>query len=238
MSLFISFEGGEGSGKTTQVEMLRQRLEDAGYSVLPVREPGTTPLGQSLRIWLKKDQDGKYSISPGVELFLFEAARREMVTLIVAPTLEQANEIIIADRYADSSLAYQGYGRGMDLEIVEAMNFLATDGLKPDLTFLLDCPPETGLERVDKLDSAQLRLPLESRTRIDRRHEGARFEAESLDFHERVRAGYRELAAKEPERWCVIDSAKPADEICELVWQRVQQWMEDKGEPRPDAATA
>ncbi len=224
MSLFISFEGGEGTGKSTQAERLCQRLHDANVRVLFVHEPGDTPLGVRLRQLLKGNPWGEQAISHGAELFLFSAARAELVAKVLKPVLKQYdNIVIVADRYVDSTTAYQGYGRRLPLSQVNAINALATQGLKPDMTFLLDCLPEVALQRLGDL---QPRLPLEPQDeseggRIDQ--EGTRrFEEESLEFHLRVRNGYLRLAEQEPERWYVIDAEKPAEEITETIWNHVQ----------------
>ena len=224
MSMFISFEGGESSGKSTQAEILLRRLQQAGIKSTLVQEPGTTPLGVYLRDWLKRERDGGEGTSPRAELFLFEAARAELAAKVIKPTLDGGNSLVIADRFADSTVAYQGYGRRLDLEAVDRLNKMAMDGTAPDLTFLLDCPPEEGLKRVG---TAQKGLPLEpsdsgGAKRLDQKGT-RRFEEESLDFHRRVRAGYRILAEQEPDRWHVLDATRPSEEISESVWERVVQ---------------
>ncbi len=224
MSLFISFEGGEGSGKTTQAEMLHRRLQHAGIPSLLVREPGTTPLGLYLRDWLKKETPKEEALSHGAELFLFAAARAEFVAKVLRPALRVRNNVVVADRYADSTTAYQGHGRRLHMSDVATINRLATGGLMPDLTFLLDCSPLDGLKRVG---SVQIRLPLESaETGAARRmdEEGTqRFEQEDLGFHERVRAGYRAIARQDPERWRVIDAMGDVDAIGEAIWGLVRE---------------
>lgn len=223
MALFVSFEGGEGSGKSTQAELLSDRLKRAGVTSLLTREPGTTSLGRYLRDWLKQQRRSEETISHGAELFLFAAARSEFVAKVLSPALEQQSTVLIADRYADSTTAYQGYGRRIPMTDVDLVNRLATQGLMPRLTFLLDCPPEEGLKRVG---SVQIRLPLGSAEKVDAGRvdeEGTRrFEEESLDFHKRVRVGYLKMAKQQPDRWCVIDATKTAGEIGDIVWERVQ----------------
>ena len=221
MSLFVSFEGGEGSGKTTQVDLLTERMRDAGISCVVVREPGTTALGWYVRDWLKRGAVTGEPPSDEAELFLFAAARVELVSKIIKPALVQAGTVVVADRYADSTLAYQGYGRGISKGRVDLVNEIATQGVEPSITFLLDCPPEAGLERVGAF---QLSLPLERGptpppTRRD--EEGTRFEGEALEFHRRVRNGYLKIVREDPERWTVIEATRPADEIGEIVWRRV-----------------
>ena len=221
MSLFVSFEGGEGSGKTTQVELLAERMRDAGAACVVVREPGTTALGWYVRDWLKRGALTGEASSGEAELFLFAAARVELVSKIIKPALAQVGTVVVADRYADSTLAYQGHGRGIPTGHIDLVNEIATQGVEPDMTFLLDCPPEAGFERVGAF---QLSLPLErglTRPRARRDEEGTHFEDESLAFHRRVRDGYLKIVKEDPERWTVIDAARPADEIGEIVWHRV-----------------
>ena len=140
MTLFVSFEGGEGSGKTTQVGLLLCRLEENGHPTVQLREPGMTPLGNAARDWLKRSRPKKGTLTEGAELFLFAAARAEMVAKVLKPALEK--HVVVCDRYADSTTAYQGYGRNRDLRQVETINGIATGGVMPDLTILLDCAPD------------------------------------------------------------------------------------------------
>lgn len=189
--LFVTFEGPEGSGKTTQIHRLVDSLRSAGRVVLPLREPGGTTIGEKIR-GLLLDMSGS-PMQIETEALLFLAARRELVQERIRPAL-QAGQTVICDRFADATLAYQGYGRGMDLDSLRALNAFATAGCRPDLTVLLDLPVEAGLQR-RKLDPA----------------EWNRFDAASLAFHQQVRRGYLELARAEPERWRVIDADRPAD---------------------------
>ena len=221
MSLFVSFEGGDGSGKSLQADSLRKHLQHAGVHAVLVHEPGTTSLGDYLRTWLK--QEKRESISSTAEALLFASARAELVAKTIKPALKRRNTVVIADRYADSTTAYQGYGRRLRLKDVNVINSLATKGIVPDLTFLLDCTPEVGLGRVGAFRVTGLEsLQASGASRTD--PEGTRrFESESLEFHERVRAGYLKIAAHEPDRWCVIDATKPVEEIDGLVWARVEE---------------
>ena len=232
MGLFISFEGGEGTGKSTQAELLAERLQDAGYSVLAVREPGTTRLGTLIRDLLKRGFVAEEKISSRAELLLFAAARAELVTNVIRPALGQQETVVVADRYLDSTTAYQGYGRGIPLVYVSGINELATDGVVPNLTLLLDCSPEEGLRRVGAL---QLRMPLDGpqapRSGHHRDEEGTRFEEESLEFHKRVRKGYLKLVEEEPERWRVIDATKPIGEINDLIMGHVREKLHSAGHP-------
>jgi len=205
MSLFITFEGGEGCGKSVQAKALYKRLLRLAIPVILTCEPGGTPIGNRIAHWLKWAED----ISPLAELMLFNAARAQLVNEVIRPELENG-KIIICDRYADSTTAYQGYGRGLDLEMVKAINNSATQGLMPDLTILLDVSVEEGLGR--------------------KKTEGRdRFEQEDLAFHQRVRDGYLKLAASEPQRWLVVDAAKSKEEIAKIIWQRVSQLLSERG---------
>ncbi|MFQ5874010.1 MAG: dTMP kinase [Dehalococcoidia bacterium] len=221
MSLFISFEGGEGTGKTTQSESLRDRLVESGLRYILVHEPGGTTLGERLRPLIK----GELSMSYGSELFLFSAARAELVSNVIKPSLK-AGITVISDRYVDSTIAYQGYGRRLNLEHVRAINALATQGIMPDLTVLLDMAPEDALKRLGPL---QMGLSLDrsgtgSGVRLD--SEGQRkFEEEEIQFHNRVRQGYLKLAKKEPDRWLVVDAGHSVEAVANTIWARVQSML-------------
>ena len=219
MALFISFEGGEGSGKSAQARLLAGAIEDLGIPVFSFHEPGSTRLGFHIRDLIKGRPFGNEIISHGAELLLFAASRAELVTKVLSKQMRAERLVIIADRYADSTVAYQGHGRRMSLDLVHAVNRLATQGLAPHRTFLLDCPPERGLERVG---SSQTRLfEMEYRGRLDQ--EGSkRFEEEPLAFHERVRQGYLALAEQEPDRWVVVDATAAEEEVFKSVWSAVQ----------------
>ena len=193
MSLFVSFEGGEGSGKTTQVAILLRRLEESGRPTVQLREPGMTPLGNAARDWLKRNRPKKRTLTEGAELFLFAAARAEMVAKVLRPALEN-HVVVVCDRYADSTTAYQGYGRQRDLEQVAVINRVATGGVMPDLTILLDCPPGHGLGRVR---SSQMVLPFDADAPPEGRMDpegDRRYELEPVAFHRRVRDGYLKMA--------------------------------------------
>ena len=203
--MFITFEGGEGSGKTTQARLLAEWLGRQRFNVVLVREPGSTPLGQQLRRLVKGT-----AMSPNAELLLFGAARAELVTTVVRPYLKKGC-IVISDRYADSTVAYQQYGRDLPSDAVAKAIEVATSGLKPDLTFLLDLPPERRSKRAGQ---SQLALPMEgaSPARIDDASQ-SRFERESLQFHRKVRAGYKALVEREPKRWVAIDATGTIEAI-------------------------
>ncbi len=214
MTLFISFEGGDGSGKSTQANALHKRFEQTGVDCLFVREPGSTPLGKYLRDWLKRERAGEDEMSPVSELFLFEAARAELVDKVIRPALDDG-KVVVTDRYADSSLAYQGYGRGLSTDMVMRMNEAATGGLVPHATVLFDCPPEQALARTAATNS----------TNTPSRNDAPgtrRFEQESLEFHTKVRNGYRDLAEREPQRWYIVDASRTPQEIAEAVWEIVR----------------
>ena len=215
-ALFIVFEGGEGSGKSTQAERLQERLVNEGRQAVLLREPGTTALGLYLREYLKS----KRPITLEAELLLFAAARAQLVSDEIKPAL-QKGVTVIADRYTGSTVAYQGFGRGASREVVDYVNDYVTGGLIPDATFFLDIDPKDGLQRVGSL---QLRLafsPEESTgagrgDEVERR----RFEDQSLAFHDRVRRGYRELA-RTGANWHTLDASLPQDELAEGIWSTV-----------------
>ena len=220
--LFISLEGGEGAGKTTQAARLADRIESMGLRCLWVHEPGSTALGTYLRNWIKLSQRSDHAMSRAAELFLFAAARSELVTKVIGPQRDDPDLVVVADRYADSTVAYQGYGRGIDIETVKAVNALATHGVMPGLTFLLDCSPEIGISRVGGL---QLRLPLDAMPvadNVDRKAEGMKFEEEPVEFHERIRRGFLALADQEPDRWRVVDATRSIDAISDNIWNAVR----------------
>jgi dTMP kinase len=199
MAPFITFEGGEGSGKSTQARLLHRRLQRQNIPSLLTHDPGVTKLGKKITRLLKWSPD--VYISPVAELLLFNASRAQLASEVIKPDVE-SGKIVICDRYADSTTAYQGYGRGLDLATVEAVNRAGMSGVYPDITFLLDMPVELGLARKARNTD--------------------RFENESIDFHQRVREGYLKLAAAEPQRWCVIDAALSEDEISGIIWERLQ----------------
>jgi dTMP kinase len=203
MTRFISFEGGDGSGKTTHLRLLESYLLSKGHLCLCTREPGGTPLGKMIRRVLL--EAGEEEIFSPTELFLYLADRAQHVREVVQPALE-GGKLVLCDRFTDSTLAYQGYGRGVDLKILRHLNQLASGGISPDLTLLLDCPVEVGLSRTANRVFGQ-----GSKEREDR------FEREQLDFHERVRRGFLELACAEPSRIHVLDAARPVEEIQQKI---------------------
>jgi dTMP kinase len=196
--LLITFEGGEASGKTTQSELLAIHLEAGGWKVLRLREPGGTLLGEEVRRLLLDRDDG---LTAEAELLLFLAARAELVRRVILPALV-AGAVVICDRFSDSTYAYQGYGRGLDLDTVRRLDAWATGGLKPDLTLLLDLPVELSRRRLGDNNDV--------------------FEREDDAFHERVREGYFALASQEPRRWVVVDASLDAQTIANLIVERVQ----------------
>ncbi len=215
--LFISFEGGEGAGKTTQSRLLCRRLREAGQCAILVHEPGSTPLGEYLRSYLKSNDP----LTAEAELLLFEAARVELVIRTIEPDLLNGCHVI-ADRFEASTVAYQGYGRGLDLEVVDRLNRFAVKGRAPDITFLLDLDPAEGLRRVG---SRQLSLALASERSSFGQGEAPeaqpRFEEETLAFHRRVRRGFMDQANSSPNRWTIIDASMSTEQVAEQVWSRI-----------------
>ena len=194
--MFITFEGIEGSGKTTQMRRLAAFLRDAGRTVVETKEPGGTPLADRIRAILL---DSASVIDPIAEVFLFAASRRQHTMEVIRPAV-QRGEVVLCDRYADSTLAYQGFGRLIDLDRLRMLNDWATDSTTPDLTLVFDLDEEAGLTRARDRNAAAT-------------NDEGRFEAEDLRFHRRVREGFLALAVAEPERFAVIDGSGTADEV-------------------------
>ena len=206
MGVFITFEGGEGCGKSFQSKALYSKLYSLGIPVELTYEPGGTVLGNEIRRLLKRKR--QEIVSAETELFLFAACRAQLVTEVIRPSLQRGN-VVICDRFTDSTVAYQGYGRGVDLSIIREINLVATQEIKPTLTILLDLPVEKGLNR-------------KKANRKDR------FEDEGFAFHNRVRNGYLKLASVESERWLVIDASLSRTEIKDSIWDRVSRLLAAK----------
>lgn len=226
--LFVTLEGGEGTGKTTQAEALRSLLQERGLRVTVTREPQGTELGR--RLWRHIVKGG---LSPQAELFLFLAARAQHVAEVIRPALERG-EVVICDRYGDSTLAYQGYGRGLDLKALQHLNDAATGGLRPDFTVLLDLPVKKGLARAEERQT-----PVR-RTRVGKAGGGRRRKeppqdsigGEKEEFHERVRRGYLALAAGEPERWLVADATLPWEDTSQYILRHMERLLVAPGGAR------
>lgn len=202
--LFITFEGTEGCGKSTQIEALSVHLKKSGHNVSIYREPGGTDIGETIRTILQSPSNlGK--ISPITELLLFTACRAELSDQLIKPALKRG-EIVICDRFYDSTYVYQGIGRSLDKSIIEQLKNMAVGPLKPDLTFVLDLDAELGLQRARSRQSGEL----------------DRIESESLSFFEQIRQGYLDLAKSEPNRFCVLDASQSIKAIEALIWQEVQ----------------
>ncbi|MBJ6727715.1 dTMP kinase [Geomesophilobacter sediminis] len=216
MSFFITFEGIEGSGKTTQMRLLKERFEAAGVAVTATREPGGCPIADQIRAILLDAEN--HAITPTAELLLYAAARAQHVEQVITPALERG-EIVVCDRFTDATVAYQGCGRGLDFSMINQLNTLATGRVRPDLTVLIDCPVEMGLGR--------------AKARIEGTH-GAkedRFEQESLRFHEKVRHGYLDLAEANPERFVIVEGSGSVEEISGRIVAALAQRVVP-GEPR------
>ena len=191
--MFVTFEGSEGSGKSTQIGQLTSHLRALGFSVLTTREPGGTNIGEQVRVCLH--DVANRDMTPEAEVLLYSASRAQLVEEVIRPALEEGS-IVLSDRYADSTLAYQGYGRGQDISALSNITRFATGGLKPDLTLFLDINVSAGLER-----------------RTAGGQEMNRMDLQTIAFYERVRQGYLEMVAEEPERWVIIDANRPVDEV-------------------------
>jgi dTMP kinase len=209
--MFITFEGPDGCGKSTQVPLLVEYLTGRGYTVCQTREPGGTPIGEQIRA-VVHDPDN-VAMADRTEILLYAASRAQLVEQVIRPALA-AGQIVVADRYADSTLAYQGYGRGLDLAMVRQLVTIATGGLRPDLTIYLDIDPETGLRR----------------RRRDGDAEWNRLDAAALDFHRRVREGYRQLIREEPGRWFEVDGGEAVDVIQRAIRQAVDDRLRERAE--------
>ncbi len=205
MSLFITFEGGEGCGKSTHSRALYHHLVRLQHNVILLHEPGGTRLGKSISYWLKWSRNT--GISPLAELLLFNASRANLVYEVIKPALEN-NKIVICDRFADSTLAYQGYGRGLDLGIVKPACDIAMQGIKPDLTILLDIPIKESFARKAKMGT-----------------DADRFEKADIEFHERVHQGYLQMAKDEPERWFIVDGLQSRESVKNIIRQKISQLL-------------
>ena len=216
--LFIAFEGGEGAGKTTQAGLLRQRLVELSVPCELFREPGGTVLGEYLRTYLKSHRP----ITPQAELLLFEAARTQLVIEQIQPALSDG-KTVIADRFSASTVSYQGHGRGIDLGVVTALNGFATEGIQPDIIFLLDVAPIVGLSR----STGGLQLPFSmdwdaGLSANSRKVDDRRFEDLDVFFHERVRQGFRAQVEANPQKWVVIDAELSVVDVETEVWGNVK----------------
>jgi dTMP kinase len=205
--MFISFEGSEGSGKSTQLHLLANFLQELGLKVVVTREPGGTKIGEQVRLCLHSldNQD----MAAAAEALLYSASRAQLVKEVIRPALE-AGAIVLSDRFADSTLAYQGYGRRLNLDDLVSITRLATGGLVPDLTFFLDVEVSRGLAR-----------------RSTGGNELNRMDMQTVAFYERVREGYLALCRGEPERWRIIDANRPPEEVQEDIRRTVQQCLAD-----------
>ncbi len=199
--VFITFEGTEGAGKSTQIKILADRLKGLGQSVRLVREPGSTPIGEEIRHTLQHSREGE-GMTPETELLLMNASRAQLVREVIRPALN-AGEIVLCDRFYDSTVAYQGYGRGLDLELVQAVIDFAVGQTRPDLTLMLHVPLKVSFER-------------------QKHREPDRFEKAGRPFFEKVEQGFRSIAKNEPDRVKWIDAAETVAVVSEKIWQEVQ----------------
>lgn len=205
---FITFEGPEGSGKSTQIRLLAEKLEAQDIEVLCTREPGGTATGEAIRDILQHDAAGE-PLSERSELLLFTASRAQLMNQVVLPAIGNG-AWVLCDRFIDSTMAYQGFARGMDIATLDAINEFAIHGRTPDLTILLDLEVEAGFQRLEERYAG-------SGESLDR------FERETRDFHHRVRDGYHQLAAREPSRFRIVDSDRSIENVSSNVWNLVKE---------------
>jgi dTMP kinase len=221
---FITFEGPEGSGKTTQIRLLEQRLKAESVAVLCTREPGGSPIGEQIRHVLH--DLGNQAMDPRAEALLYSAARAQHVAQVILPAL-RADQVVISDRYAESTLAYQGYGHGLDLGVLKQITAFATYEVQADLVIYMDLDVALGLQRK--------RQDLQAG-----RGEWNRMDDQAVAFHRRVRQGYLDMAAAEPARWLVIDAVEPIERIHDRVYHRIRSLLQASGVasgPTPRIAT-
>ena len=204
--LFITFEGTDGAGKTTQIERLTANLRQTGYDVCLTREPGGTPISEQVRDMLLNPDHSEMAAT--TELLLYAASRAQHVSEVIKPALE-SGKIVISSRFADATVVYQGYGRGLDLERIHYLNRIATDGVTPDVTFVLDLPVEIGLQRAQS-----------SRGGLDR------LEREKIAFHRRLREGYQIIAKQEPQRLKVIDAQVSPEQVYAQIHKTIQPFLQ------------
>ena len=212
---FLTLEGGEGSGKSTLAAELAERFEAEGRRVVRTEEPGGTPLGD--QFWRYLRDPGSPPLTPLAELLLFEAARAQHVAMVIRPALDEG-AIVICDRFTDSSVAYQGYGRGLGADLVMELNDIATGGLNPNLTLLLDVSPDAGLSRARALESGE---------GASKARDAIGGEADA--FHQAVREGFLALARSEPGRIAIIDATRPLDSVAEEAWERASAALSASG---------
>ena len=205
--LFITFEGTDGAGKTTQIERLTADLRQTGYDVCLTREPGGTPISEQIRDMLLNPDHSEMAAT--TELLLYAASRAQHVSEVIKPALE-SGKIVISSRFADATVVYQGYGRGLDLERIHYLNRIATDGVTPDVTFVLDLPVEIGLQRAQS-----------GRGGLDR------LEREKIAFHRRLREGYQIIATQEPQRLKIIDAQVSPEQVYAQIQKAIQPFLQE-----------
>jgi dTMP kinase len=215
--MFVTFEGIEGCGKTTQMGLAAERLVSEGSRVVQTREPGGTRIGEQIRSVLLSPEHG--NMSPVAELLLYEACRGQLVAELVRPELEKG-ALVFCDRYFDATTAYQGYGRGLDLDLIEGLNDAAGQGIAPDLTILLDCTVEKGFERI--------RSRYQDQSRKGGQGAPDRMETEDTAFHERIRNGYLTLAEKHGHRIRVVDASGGLEEVHRKVMDCLRQVLKER----------
>ena len=220
--LLITFEGGEGSGKSTQCKRLVNKLVDDGVNSILVHEPGTTPMGEQVRKWIKS----KSIKNPIAETYLFCAARAELCKSVIEPALDQGITVIV-DRFIHSTIAYQGYGKGVSIDDINQLNKIAINDISPDLTILLDIDPSLSTTRINKNINIELSDFSENKSKSKRESfEGNKYENMSINFHNKVREGYLEMANNDRSSWSIVGAHQSQSKVADSIWKRVKRLIE------------
>jgi len=221
--LLITFEGGEGSGKSTQCKRLVKKLVDEGINSILIHEPGNTALGEQVRKWVKS----KNIQNPIAETYLFCSARAELCKSVIEPALNKGITVVV-DRFIHSTMAYQGYGKGVDLDTIRKLNNISIKNLNPDLTILLDLDPKLSSSRITTNKNIEL-SSLEKSNRKDKRDnfEGNKYENMSSNFHNKVRNGYLDMANEERSSWCIVGAHQSESRVADSIWKRVKRIIDN-----------
>ena len=221
--LLITLEGGEGSGKSTQCKRLINKLVSEGVNSILVHEPGNTPMGEQVRKWVKS----KSIKNPIAETYLFCAARAELCKSVIEPALDKGITVIV-DRFIHSTIAYQGYGKGVPIEIIEQLNKITINDLSPDLTILLDIDPDLSTKRINKNINIELSSINDKKRKSKRENfEGNKYENMSMNFHKKVREGYLQLANEKRSLWSIVGAHQSESRVADSIWKRVKRLIDN-----------